>query len=95
MTHCHKVVNTWFGLLPLPFAVGYPTLRKIVRRQFNRHAVPWHDADEMLSHLPGDVSYDLMAVLEFYTKLSARKGLYYRARKLNDFFTPGHKYNSG
>jgi hypothetical protein len=46
----------------------------------------------MLPHLPGDMSYDLMAVLEFYTKLSARKGLYDRARKLNDFFTPGHKY---
>jgi hypothetical protein len=79
----------------LTFAVGYPTLRKIVRCQFNRYAVAWYDSDEMLPHLTCDVSYDLMAVLEFDAKLSSRKGLNYRARKLNDFFTPGHKYNSG
>ena len=78
----------------LPFAVRDSALRKIVRCQLNRNAVPRHDADEMLSHLTGDVSYDLMAVLKFDSKLSTRQGLNYRARKLNDFFTPGHKYNS-
>ena len=55
----------------LPLAVRNPTLRKIVRRQLYGNAVSGDDADEMLPHLAGDVSYNFMAVLEFYTKLGS------------------------
>ncbi len=48
----------------------------------------------MFPHLAGDVSYDLMAVFELYTKLSARKGLYYRSCKL-DYLFIRHRYNKG
>ena len=86
-----KLLTSWLSRL----AVRNPTLRKIVRCQLYGNAVARYDPDEMLPHLTRDVSYNLMAVLEFDSKLSARKGLNYRTRKLNDFFTPGHKYNSG
>jgi hypothetical protein len=54
----------------LGFAIGDSALRKIVGGQLNRHAVAGYDADKMLPHFTSDMSYDLMAVLEFYTKLS-------------------------
>ena len=50
-THFHADHHSFCGgdtlLLAdkLSFAVGYSTLRKIVRCQFNRHAVAWYDAD--------------------------------------------------
>jgi hypothetical protein len=59
----------------LTFAIGDSALRKIVRGQLDRHAVAWYDPDEVLPHLPCDMSYNFMAVLEFYAKLSPREGL--------------------
>jgi len=56
----------------LAFAVRYPTLREIVRSQFYRNAVSWYESDVMFPHLTGDVSYNLMAILEFDTELSPR-----------------------
>lgn len=56
--------------LALAFAIGDSPLREIVRGQLDRYAVSWHDADVVLPHLAGDVSYNLMAVLELYAKLS-------------------------
>ena len=64
-----------FKICPLGHAIGDSTLTKIVRRQLDRNAVSWNDSDKMFPHLPGDVSYDLMAIFEFDTKLSAWKGL--------------------
>ena len=85
------------GLMPLElalaFAIGDSALRKVVRGQLNRHAVSWHDANVVFPHLTGDVSYNLMAVFEFYTKLSPRKGLNYRSRQLDNLLIARHKYN--
>lgn len=62
----------------LPFAIGDSALRKIVRGQLDRHAVTWYEADEVFPHLTGNMSYNLMAVLEFDSKLSPWKGLHNR-----------------
>ncbi|GEM_PF-2750446 len=62
----------------LGFAIGDSALTKIVRCQLDRNAVSGDDSDKMFPHLSGDVSYDLMAVLELDSKLSSRKGLLYR-----------------
>jgi hypothetical protein len=74
-------------------AVRDSALTQVVRRQLNRNAVPWHEANEVLSHLTGDVSYNLMTILEFDTELSPWKGLKYGSRKLDYFLIFGHKYN--
>lgn len=75
----------------LRLAIRYSALTEIVRRQLYRNAISGYDADKVLPHLTGDVSYDLMAIFEFYTKLSPRKGLYYSSRKLDYFLICGHK----
>jgi hypothetical protein len=49
----------------------------------------------MLSHFAGDVSYNLMAVLELYTKLSPREGLRDCSREFDYFLIGGHRYNKG
>jgi len=77
-----------FGLSP---AVRNPTLRKIVRCQFYGNAVPGYETDKVLPHLTGNVSYNFMAVFEFYPKLSTRKGLDYGARELDNFLIDCHK----
>ena len=48
----------------------------------------------MFPHLASDVSYDFMAVLEFYTKLSPRKGLDNCPSELDYFLINCHKYNN-
>jgi hypothetical protein len=58
-------------LIELVFAVSYPTLRQIVRSQFYLNAVSWHQADVVLPHAAGDMSYDLMAVFELDPKLGS------------------------
>lgn len=75
----------------LPFAVGDSALRKIVRGQLDRNAIPGHDADKMLPHLAGDMSYNFMAVLEFYTKLSPGKGLDNCSSEFDYFLVGCHK----
>lgn len=85
MTHCFS------GLLTL--AVRNSTLRKIVRRQFYGNAVAGYDADEVLSHLTGHMSYNLVAILEFYPKLGSRQSLYNRTGELDNFLVGRHKYN--
>jgi hypothetical protein len=47
----------------------------------------------MLPHLTGDVSYDLMAVLEFYTELSPGQRFDDGTRQLDYFLIGSHKYN--
>jgi hypothetical protein len=47
----------------------------------------------MFPHLASDVSYDLMAVFKFDTKLGARERLCYGAGKLDYFLLNCHKYN--
>jgi hypothetical protein len=42
-------------------------------------------------HLTGDVSYNLMAILEFNPELSSRQGFGDDARELNYFLIFGHK----
>ncbi len=44
----------------------------------------------MFPHLAGDMSYDLVTVLEFDTKLSPRKGLSYNSAQLDNFLILGH-----
>lgn len=77
----------------LGFAVGDSALTKIVRRQLDRNAVAGDNANEMLAHFAGNVSYDSMAVLKFDAKLSTRKGLDNRSRQLDYFLIGSHKYN--
>ena len=84
---CHRVK------VRLSFAIGDSALRKIVRGQLNRNAVAWDDTDEVLPHLTGNVSYNLMAVFEFYPKLSPWQGLNNRSRQLDYFLIGCHKYN--
>lgn len=86
------LINLSFGLT---FAVGYPTLRQIVRCQFNLYAVARHQTDVILTHPAGDMSYYYMAVLEFDPKLRARKCLGDCPGELDNLFTLGHKYNLG
>jgi hypothetical protein len=74
-------------------AVRNPTLREIVRRQLYSNAISGYDADEVLPHLTGDMSYNLMAVFKFDSKLSPWKGLDNCARKLDYFLVYCHKYN--
>jgi hypothetical protein len=84
-THCS------YGLLI--FAVSYPTLRQIVRCQFYLNAVAWHQPDVVLPHAAGDMSYDLMAVFQFNSKLRAGKGFHHNAGELDYLFLNCHKYN--
>ena len=84
MTHCLSL---------LTFAIGDSALREIVRGQFNRHAVAGDDTNEVLAHLAGYMSYDLMAILELDAKLGPRQGLHNGSRELNHFLIFDHKYN--
>lgn len=77
----------------LPLAVRNPTLRKIVRRQLYSNAVAGDNTDEVLPHLTGNVSYNLMAVFKLYSKLSPWKGLDDSAVELDYFLVNCHKYN--
>ena len=77
----------------LILAVGNPTLRQIVRRQFYLNAVSGHEADVMFPHPAGDMSYDLMAILEFNLKRGARQRLSDGTRQFDDLFLLSHKYN--
>lgn len=79
------------GLLTL--AVRNSTLTQIVRCQLYGHAISGDDTDEMLPHLAGDMSYNLMPVFKLYSKLSPGEGLDDYTRQLDYFFTRGHKYN--
>lgn len=81
--------------LKLTFAIRNPTLRKIVRRQLYGNAIPGDDTDEMLPHLAGDMSYNLMAVFKFYPELGSREGFHDGTRKLDYFLVCCHKYNKG
>jgi hypothetical protein len=47
----------------------------------------------MLPHPPCDVSYDLMAVFKFDSKLRSRQGFYHRSGEFDYFLIFGHKYN--
>jgi len=74
-------------------ATADSALTEIVRSQLNRNFVTRYDANEVFPHLSSDVRYDSMSILELDTKLSTRKGLDNRPRKLNHFFIAGHRYN--
>jgi hypothetical protein len=86
ITHCINV-------LILTFAIGDSSLTEIVRGQLDRHAVTRYDANKMFPHLPCNMSYNLVAVFKFYSKLSTRKGLYDCSGQFDYFFTRRHKYN--
>lgn len=77
----------------LTSAVRDSALRKIVRGQLNRNAIPGHQTNEVLPHLAGDMSYNLMAVLEFHPELSPGQRFDDGSRQLDNFFIRRHKYN--
>lgn len=80
----------------LPFAVRDAAFRQVVRCQFYRYTIAWHDTYKMLAHFTRDMRYDLMAVFKLDLELSTRKGLDNLSRQFNDFFfTRAHKYNVG
>src|SRR3989344_4922500 len=77
----------------LVFAVGYPTLRQIVRCQFNLDAVARHETDIVLAHPASDVSYNYMAVFKLDSKLRSRQSLNDGADQFDYLFFTSHKYN--
>lgn len=79
----------------LAFAVRNSALTEIIRSQFYGNAIAGHDSDKMLPHLASNMSYNSMAVFEFYTKLSPWEGLDDYTRQFDYFFTSSHKYNKG
>ena len=58
------------ALIVLLLAIGDSALTEIVRGQLDRNAVTGYDSDKMLPHLTGNMSYNLVAVLELNLKLS-------------------------
>ena len=71
-------------------AIGDSSLTEIVRCQLNRHAVPGYYSYKVLSHLPSNMSYDLVAILELYTKLSPREGLNHCSGQFDYFLVGRH-----
>jgi hypothetical protein len=65
---------------------GDSSLTQVVRRHFDVDLVANADADEILTHLAGNMRQDLVSVGEGHTKHCARKDLCYRARQFNWFF---------
>ena len=70
--HIERKASLASSLPILIFAVGYPTLRQIVRCQFNLNAVTWHQPNVIFAHLAGQVGDNLMAVLKLEPKVGAR-----------------------
>src|SRR5262252_3693459 len=75
-------------------AVGDPTARQVVRRDFDGHAVARDDADEVLAHLAADVSEDLVPAVHLDAELGVGEGLDDRAFEHDGFFF-GHRYSDG
>ena len=92
VTHCLNIVKRTSKKV-LIFAVGDSALRKIVRCQLNLYAVTWHEADIVLSHLAGDVSYYLVAVLKLDSKLCAWQCFDNNTSQFDDLLVPRHRYN--
>lgn len=92
--HCSFAANdSLLNWKLLTFAIGDSALRKIVRGQLDRNAVSGDDSNEVLPHLTGYMSYNLVAILEFHSKLSPWKGLDNRSSELDYFLVGCHIYN--
>ena len=53
------------------FTEDYAGFGQVVRRQFYLHFVTRHDANKVLSHLPGDVGKHIAAIRQIYPKHGA------------------------
>src|SRR5687768_2866010 len=67
-------------------SVGDATSRQIVRRELDQHFVAGKDADEVLSHLAGDVGQDFVLVLQLDLKHRVRQCLEDRSCHFNRVF---------
>src|SRR6185436_17218501 len=47
-------------------SINDPATRQVVRRKLNRYLVAWKNANEILSHLSGNMSQHLMLVLQLH-----------------------------
>jgi hypothetical protein len=68
-------------------AVGDPSARQVIRRQFNFYLVTRQNADEVLAHLPGDVSENhVFLAFEPHAKHGVGQGFQHSANDFNRFF---------
>lgn len=58
------------------FSVDDPALGEIIGGDLDGHPISWHDPDEILAHLSGDVGKNAVTALEFHHELGIRKGLH-------------------
>jgi hypothetical protein len=72
-------------------AVGDTPLGQVIRRQFNADPIARGDADKVAAHLSAGLRHDLMALIQFDSKMSVRKTLDYGSFQLDRFFFR-HKY---
>jgi hypothetical protein len=54
-------------------AEGYSAAFQVVRGQFHRDTVPLGDSDVILSHLPGDMTEQIVPVFKFHPELAIRE----------------------
>lgn len=54
---------TFISVTCLLIAICYPPASKIVGRELNENLVTWQYTDEILPHLPGYMSQNLVAIL--------------------------------
>lgn len=66
------------------------TFREIVRAHLERHAIPWQKTDIMHAHAAGNMSQDLMPVIETDTESSAGKCFEHFALYPDQFLIIGH-----
>ena len=79
--HLFCAANSLFLL-----AVRNPAAGQVVGRHFQLHAVSQQNADVIAPHLPGEVSQNLMAVIQLDLELSCRQRLNHSAFHLDLFF---------
>ena len=59
---------------------------QVIRRHFNCHLITRHNPDEMLTHFPGNMRQNHVAVAEFHPKHCSGKNFHNDAIRRNRFF---------
>ena len=72
--------------------VGDARLAEIVRRHFDFHLVSHADADEMFSHLAGDMGKDFMAIRQRDPEHGSRQDLCHGTCQFNGLFLRHARY---
>ena len=69
-----------------------PSLGKVVRAHLDGNAIPWQQADIMDAHFSGDMSENLMTVVESDTKSRTWKRFSHFPVHTNHIFSIGHNF---